>query len=343
MKKVKVLLIVNIIQIVLLIGSIVAMIFVLPNVMLFSNTKIPSVVVMGTTEDVHNGYAQVTTYGAIPNDNKDDTNAFKKALQTNASIYIPDGVYDIDETVVIEDKNIKGSGSGRTIIRSAASDYAISAKGNCVIEELGIEFSNLSGNEKTGEKVAIFDNGLTNGSMVKSVAFKNIGTGFLSSADKNGAFCTTIEAVTFDDYSYKAIDIKSGLSTVLRSVTIGKGKTDKLIPVTLGGVVTVESVTFNDTVCEYAIELNNSLSAILRSVIFNKTNATSSNFVLCDSARFAMHTVTLIESTGENLICVADEKGSTTKSGGSVLMIYSNGKDINVSNDKTITCDAILK
>ncbi len=343
MKKVKVLLIINIIQIILLIGSIVATVIILPNVMLFSNTEVPAAVVIGTTVDVQNGYAQVTSYGAIPNDNKDDTKAFKKALQTNASIYIPDGVYEVNETLVIENKNIKGSGSARAIIRSSASDFAISAKGNCVIEELGIEFSNLNGNENTGKKVAIYDNGLINGSMVKSVAFKSIGTGFLSDSDNNGAFCTTIEAVTFEGYSHKAIEIKNGLSTVLRSVTIGKGKNDKLIPVTLGGVVTVESITFNDNTCEYALELKNSLSTVLRSVIFNKINAASSNFIRCDSSRFTMHTITLLDSSGKNLIYIADAQNSTTKTNGTILMIYNNGKDISVSNDSNITCDCITK
>ncbi|MBO5358624.1 MAG: hypothetical protein J6A78_04810 [Clostridia bacterium] len=343
MKKVKLLLIVNIIQIVLLIGSIIAAVIILPNVMLFSNKDIPAVVVLGTDIDKQSGYAQVTSYGAVPNDGKDDTAAFKKALQTNASIYIPAGNYDIKETIDITDKSIKGCGAAKTVIRSSAKKNAISVSGNAVVEDLAIEFSEktISGNEKSGERVAILDNGLSNGSMIRGVGFKNVGTGFLSNKDK-GAFCTTIEAVTFENFSYKAIEIKNALSVVIRSATIGKSHSSKLVPVSLGGVVSVESISFNATECEYAIELKNTNSTYIKNVLFDNTTA-SKGFIKCDSALFTLQTVSVLGKNSECLISVNDQANKNLATDGSVLMVYSDCGDITVCKDGKITCDTLLK
>lgn len=344
MKKLRLLLIVNTIQIVLLIGSIVAAIFVLPNVMLFSNSEIPLTVVLGTDVDQLSGYAQVTSYGAIPDDGKDDTAAFRKALKTNASIYVPLGTYDISETLEIENKNLKGCGIKGTVIRSSAEGAAIALKGNSVVEELTVSFSDdaVSGNEKQGERVGILDNGMTGGSMLRGVAFCNVGTGFLSLSDKMGAFCTTIEGVTFEDYSYKAIEIKNGLSSVIRSATVKSGKSKSLIPVSLGGVVTVENLCFQSTAFDYAIELKDSTSTVVRSLTFNEATANSGSFIRLENARFTLQTVNLLESAGNNLLSVDDNADNAVTSDGLVLTVYTDAQDFTVTPDGTITCDTIL-
>lgn len=344
MKKVKLLLIVNIIQIILLIGSIVAAVILIPKVMLFDTGEVPLTVILGTDEDVHSGFAQVTSYGAVPDDGKDDTAAFKKALKTNASIYVPIGTYDVKETIVIESKTLKGAGAERTVIRSSAKGAAISLKGSTVVEELTVSFADdvLTGSEKTGEQVAILDNGMTNGSMIRGVGFKNVGTGFLSNADEMGAFCTTIEGVTFEDYSYKAIEVKNGLSCVIRSATVGKALSNKLIPVSLGGVVTVESMSFNGVECDYAIELKNSTSTVVRSLIFNKTKAFSECFIRCDSARFTLQTVNFLSADGKNLLSVEDAEDANVSTDGLVLSIYTDTDGISVCKDGKIDCGTIL-
>lgn len=345
MKKIRTLFIVNIIQIVLLIASVVAAVVLLPNVMLFNNVDVPAVVTIGTDDDAYNGYAQVTSYGAVPNDGKDDTKAFKAALKTNASIYVPAGVYEVKETIVIDNKTLKGCGSANTVIRSSADKTAVMLSGSAVVEEISIEFSekSITGNEKSGERVAVLDNGLANGSMLRGVGFKNIGTGFLSNSDSKGAFCTTIEAVTFEDYSYKAIEIKNGLSTVIRSATVGKGKSEKLVPVTIGGNVTVESIGFEKTNCKYALELKNGTSLFLRNIVFNNAKVSSESLVLCDTARFTMQTATLIDTDTKNLISVNDSKDGDFSSNGSVAMIYNESdREITVSENADIICDCIL-
>ena len=345
MKKVKVLLIVNIIQIILLIASIIASIFILPNILSFGESSVPPTVVLGTELDSTNGFAQVTSYGAIPNDGKDDTSAFKKALKTNASLYIPVGTYDLNETLLIDSITLKGCGSTNTVIRSNADNVAISVKGNAIVEDITVEFVEkaISGEEKSGEKVAIEDAGLLSGSMIRGVGFKNFGTGFLSNSETKGAFCTTLEAITFSDFSYKAIEIKNGLSTVIRSATIGKGKSNKLTPVSLGGVATVETMNFSETECEYAFEMVNADSVIVRNISFTGTKATSKSLINCANSRFTLQNVTLLDTDCENLININDADNKELKTDGTVSLVYSNTGDVAIDKDGIITIGSVLK
>lgn len=326
MKKVRLLLIINIVQVVLLIGSICAAVIFLPNIMNFEENKVPLTVVLGTDDDKHNGFAQVTSYGAVADDGKDDTAAFKKALATNASIYVPVGTYDLSETLVIDNKTLKGTGSKNTVIRSSAENIIVSLSGSAVVEDMSLCFADgcISNSEKSGDRVAIFDNGLTQGSMIRGVGFSNIGTGFLSSADSKGAFCTTLEAVTFNDFSYKAIEIVNGMSTVIRSATIGKGTNPNVIPVSLGGVATIEAMSFNVTECEYLLQFKRASSIFVRNITFNGVKASSEAMISCNSARFSMQVATLLDSSCKNLVDVNDGADVSFVTEGTVNMIYSD-------------------
>lgn len=63
----------------------------------------------------------VTDFGAIPNDGKDDTAAFQKALAQGGKIvvFIPQGEFEIDDILRIEASNVilKGAGKGKTILK----------------------------------------------------------------------------------------------------------------------------------------------------------------------------------------------------------------------------------
>ena len=41
-----------------------------------------NITINASTKDLFNGFANVCDYGAVPNDGKDDTQAFKKAVET---------------------------------------------------------------------------------------------------------------------------------------------------------------------------------------------------------------------------------------------------------------------
>lgn len=343
MKKVRLLLIINIVQVVLLITSICASVIILPKIMHFGENKVPLTVVLGTEDDKLNGYAQVTAYGAVADDGKDDTAAFKKALETNASIYVPTGTYDLKDTIVIESKNLKGSGN--TVIRSSAEKAVAILSGSVVIEDVDFCFADgdLTGNEKSGEKVALLDNGLTQGSMIRGVGFNNVGTGFYSNLEK-GALCTTIEAVTFNNFSYKAIEITNGMSAVIRSATVGKAFNSVTTPVSLGGVVTVEAMGFTATECDYALEFNNATSVFVKNLSFKDVKATKKALVNCNSARFTVQVATLLNTGCDNLFAVNDTDGTKVATAGTVNMVYSNtSNDFSISQSEKIISEFKLK
>lgn len=345
MKKVKLLLTINIIQVVLLIASICAAVIFLPKVMYFGDRNVPQTVVLGSEDDKHNGFAQVTAYGAVANDGKDDTAAFKKAIATNASIYVPAGTFDLKDTIVIDGKTLKGSGSGNTTIRSSAENTAISLSGSCVVEDISVCFAEgaLSGKEQTGEKVALLDNGLTQGSMIRGVCVSNAGTGFLSNKE-NGAFCTTIEAVVFDKFSYKAIEITNGMSAIIRSATIQTGANSTSTPVSLGGVVTIEAMAFVETECDYALELKQATSVFVKNVTFKKVKAASNSLINCDSARFTIQVATLIDTTCKNIVAVNEAQDAPFTTEGIVNMVYSDADaSFSVSDSDKVKCEFNLK
>ena len=345
MKKIKVLLVINIIQVVLLIASIVAAVIVLPNLIFFGEKDVPLTIILGSEDDKYNGFAQVTSYGAVADDGKDDTEAFRKALETNASVYVPIGTFDVSETLVFENKTLKGCGSANTVIRSSAKDVAVSLSGSCVVEDLSVEFAegSVTGNEKQGEKVAILDNSLTNGSMILGVGFKNVGTGFASYRDSKGAFCTTIEAVTFSEYSYRAIEIKNGLSTVIRSASIGNPSNKTVVPVSLGGVVTIESISFNAAECEYALERKNSTAVVIRNLTYNAVKASSNKLFKADSARFSVQVTTLLSTECAEIVSVNDKEGAEVPTEGMIYMVYHDLEEIKVSNNSAVKYETILK
>jgi hypothetical protein len=62
--------------------------------------------------------ANVRAYGAIPDDDIDDTGAIKKALSSNRSVLLPKGVYLISETIVLGANNqLFGVGKTASVLR----------------------------------------------------------------------------------------------------------------------------------------------------------------------------------------------------------------------------------
>lgn len=62
--------------------------------------------------------ANVRAYGAIPDDDKDDTAAIKKALSSKRSVLLPKGVYLISDTIVLgADNHLFGVGKTASVLR----------------------------------------------------------------------------------------------------------------------------------------------------------------------------------------------------------------------------------
>ncbi|HET54530.1 MAG TPA: hypothetical protein ENN33_04865 [Ignavibacteria bacterium] len=86
----------------------------------------------------------VTTYGAVPNDGQDDTNAIKSAINAAkvtggvSIVYFPPGTYKISETIDLSriSSNENDLGYSNIIIQGAGSDqtlleFSVSKDNNC--------------------------------------------------------------------------------------------------------------------------------------------------------------------------------------------------------------------
>ncbi|PRY29340.1 glycosyl hydrolase family 28-related protein [Pseudosporangium ferrugineum] len=62
------------------------------------------------------GYVSVTAYGATPNDNSDDTNAFRTAVSQGRGVYIPAGTFVLSGTVSVAGIDVRGAGIWRTVL-----------------------------------------------------------------------------------------------------------------------------------------------------------------------------------------------------------------------------------
>ncbi|AUD00925.1 hypothetical protein [Spirosoma pollinicola] len=50
---------------------------------------------------VHNGEVPITQFGAIPNDNLDDTDALRRALSSNVPLLVPNGLYEANDSLAV--------------------------------------------------------------------------------------------------------------------------------------------------------------------------------------------------------------------------------------------------
>jgi len=103
----------------------------------------------------------INDFGAIANDNKDDTEAIQKALNVNGRITMERGVYDVHGIVRLDAKTIiDGNGSTfksklETINNSRTSKNILSLQGDkIVIKNLLLDGAYSNGNSKAGTNVS---------------------------------------------------------------------------------------------------------------------------------------------------------------------------------------------
>lgn len=343
MKK-RALTIILIVQSVLLIAAIVATVLLWPSIWRLEDPdSVPATVILGTDSDVHNGYADVTLYGAVPDDGKDDTDAFINAAKTGAGVYVPLGIYDIKETVILRGQNLKGSGMDRTVIRFNGEGTIVKMKGAAMLDDITLTFAegSITGNEAEGQQVAVFDEGITNGAMLRSVRVTNVGTGYYSSVDAPSDLTFTAESFIVDKFSHKAIQIKDAFATMFRTTKIGEAVGEVDAAVSLGGQFTLDLMTFSGTKCSYPIELNNCESAVINSLVFDSTTPTSGSFIKSVSSYFSMRAVTVKGSKASAVVSIEDtaEGGETV---GNIISLWSNSGSIVTDAENRIKCDSIV-
>lgn len=165
----------------------------------------PVVVVSGL--DVVN----VTKYGAIPNDGKDDSASISAALQANpknATLYFPTGTYDINRMVQLDNSvNLKLLGQPGAVLSklsTSSGEYLLSFRNakNVTIEGLTlIGRTTVTDKFVWGEQGVFF--GSSDGVTVKNCRFYNFGDAALritTSSANPGTGVNSFNATVRDNY-----------------------------------------------------------------------------------------------------------------------------------------------
>ncbi len=336
-KKIRILAIINIVQIVLLIAAIVATVFIMPDIMLFDNSdSLPAVVIQGSDSDIHNGYADVTAYGAIPDDDKDDTSAFLAAAKTGAGVYVPLGTFDINKTVNLKGQHLKGAGMDRSVIRYSDSGTIVNISGAVLVTDITLTFKDISGKEEAGECVALYDKGTKNGSTLRSVKLLNVGTGvYAPDAAKNDSVIT-VESLIIDKFSHKAIDIKAANSILFRALYIKEAIGDVDTAVTIGGNFTFDTVCFTTTQAQYMMCFDNADSAMIKTALFDSVTSKSGSIINSKSSILSLQTITVKGSKAESLVKIDDY--DTRETTGNIITLSGDSGKLAVDSENRIKC-----
>ncbi|QJD86169.1 glycosyl hydrolase family 28-related protein [Cohnella herbarum] len=171
-----------------------------------------------SSEQYRVGYANVADYGAIPDDDMDDTAAFKQAIAAGKSIFVPAGTYHVNETLQFQNQNLIGSGMFvSTIVARIADPKApiLKAGRSSVVADLNLGFDNglVTNQEAEGDRVGIYTGAqwsLQRGSSVRNVRIQNVGTA-LYSPEGLGAesFSVTYDTLEIENFSYRGIDFRA--------------------------------------------------------------------------------------------------------------------------------------
>lgn len=259
------------------------------------------------------GYTQsllnVCDYGAIPNDGKDDTDAFFYTLNKGDSVYIPAGVYDISESLIVNRNLLIGCGTDKTVIRAnleSRRDPIIWAGGRAQIRDLTIKFhdSCIKGTEIAGERVGIMTTAkgsgrLSRGGGIMNVRIENVGTGIyscdssvLKAAYNLGtgtnwsgdacAFNAAFESVSVVNFSYRGFDMQHSARTgnVFRNIYLSSGKYEANAGIyfsTEESELAIAELTIADSKLKTPVRFNDISAVAVTNINFINTELTQDN------------------------------------------------------------------
>lgn len=211
------------------------------------------------------GYTSVLNYGAKPDDNTDDTDAFEAAIKKNIAVYVPAGKYIVSRPLPFNDQNFFGDGENATVIVSRLSDKTkpiVYLGGSSALYDMSLEYSAelLSGKEQKGERVAVMCGaavGFGPGGAVRDVTFKNVGTAVYSDAsDGFGAQSSAFERIGIDNFTYCGFDFNcdAGYGNYFSQITAkNSGGVGVFTFTGSGGTDILENITVNNCNLQYAI------------------------------------------------------------------------------------------
>lgn len=212
-------------------------IFVLVLVVLLFGISVSAYTAFKSVGQNPGGY-NVCSFGAIPNDGKDDTSAFIAMGEKEKAIYIPAGEFEVSQTIELLDSSLIGCGTEKSVIickNESDRDPIIEAGGRCVIRDLTLRYDDscIKGNELAGERVGIYTGQmkktLKRGTSITNVHIENVGTGIYSPKQAivkfqatAASFSVTYESVSVTDFIYRGFDMADETRTgnVYRNIYI---------------------------------------------------------------------------------------------------------------------------
>lgn len=162
------------------------------------------------------GFVNIEDFGATRDDSTDDYSAFEAAITTGKSIYVPAGKFVVSKPIIIEDRIIRGVGSGVSSIEGDfdnLTDPIMIIKGNTTATDIYFRYkpTDIKADEKQGERVGLCigdeKRGLEAGSVIRNLFFDMVGTAIYCPANSscNGVLFDTIEV---QHYSYRGVDMQ---------------------------------------------------------------------------------------------------------------------------------------
>jgi len=243
---------------------------------------------------VNPGRYDITLFGAVPNDGKDDTQAFISALSKGKAIYVPEGEFIVKGTVALFNQVMFGAGSDKTIITADIKDPfepIVRLSRSATFEGITLRYKDglVTGEETQGERTAITTTGryfAQRGTRVSDIVVENIGTGLYSDEKMNienlqsGLFSTTWENVVIRDFSFRGIDYSdqghASTGDYWNNITLSSGKyrADSALYLIGGESEEIwEKVTIKDTIAETPVQISDREAFIAEEIILDNVYA----------------------------------------------------------------------
>lgn len=207
---------------------------------------------------------------------------------------IPEGVFEVNDTIVMNDGLIKGAGIDKTILVADFDDpkKAIFHMGwTSKLEDMTICFKQgiLTGNELAGERVAIYTKScwpLQKGAYIKNVKIDNVGTGICSVDDPSITFSVMYKNVTVTNFSFRGFDISSPFRTgnIYSNITLSSGRFNCDSAFYFGShnsgdeesETAIENLLIYDTVSKIPLNLESARGIIAKKITLDNVSAEKS-------------------------------------------------------------------
>ena len=176
---------------------------------------------------VYGNVANVMVFGAKGDGITDDTMAIQSAIATGKNVYLPQGTYNISQTLTLNNQHMFGDGQNTTFINCSNSNTGaviVTLGALAFVHDLFLQFMNtngtsiVTGSETSGQRVAFLCDGgtyqLQRGGGVARVKVGECGTAFFNSTNSaTSIFSCHFYDIECQNFSYAGFEFLSPART----------------------------------------------------------------------------------------------------------------------------------